>query len=180
MISFQILGHPIHAFSRWWPQTSNLIHIISEIHTKNKSSCQIEVIPFIHSQDNGNQNQNLTRAHFTINFPIVIKIWRKFGFSVKPLQLSGHVQNFVAISLIQLGFEQRVISIKFELQWENCRWNYPHFHLLSWVSSMRWQDKKHTCKNLDMGRFYKSHLISSDIRDKQITYEYDSTHAWLI
>ena len=64
----------------------------------------------------------LPRAHFTNNFPLKIQIWWKFSFNVIPLytvtlphnfahgmniQLSCHVQNFIAITLLQLGWERK-------------------------------------------------------------------------
>ena len=40
-------------------------------------------------------------------------------------QLSCHVQNFIAITPLQLGWQQNRISIKFELRWKNRWWNGP-------------------------------------------------------
>ena len=69
------------------------------------------------------------RAHFMNNFSIVIQIQWKINFSVTSLygtislqifahvttaQLSCHVQNFIAIILLQLGWQQNEISIEFE------------------------------------------------------------------
>ena len=87
-------------------------------------------------------------THFTNNFSITIQIqWKIYSARIQLLviisqqnlahattaQLSCHVPNFVAITLLVLGWEQNEISITFELWWKNCEWNGPqlpyHFHL---------------------------------------------------
>ena len=79
-------------------------------------------------------------VHFMNDFSITMQIRWKFGFSVIPLygiilllnfayastaQLTCHVQNFMVITSIYLGWEQNEISIKFELQWKIHLWNGP-------------------------------------------------------
>ena len=88
------------------------------------------------------------------NFSIVIRIWWKIGFSVTPLwgtisqhnfahataaQLLCYVQNFIVITLIQLGWEQNEISIQFKLRWENRSWNGPQINVRGRRCSMRFQ-----------------------------------------
>ena len=58
----------------------------------------------------------------------------EIGFSVTPLygmillqnlahgttaQLSYHVQNFIAIAILQLGWEDNEIPVELELRWKN-------------------------------------------------------------
>ena len=74
-------------------------------------------------------------THFTNNFSITIQIrWKIYSALIQLLviisqqnlahatkaQLSCHVPNFVAITLLVLGWEQNEISITFELWWKNC------------------------------------------------------------
>ena len=74
-------------------------------------------------------------AHFTNDFSITIQIRSKIHLALIQLQLiisqqnlahattaqlSCHVPNFVAITLLVLGWEQNEISITFELWWKNC------------------------------------------------------------
>ena len=74
-------------------------------------------------------------AHFTNNFSITIQMWWKFHLTLIQLlmitsqqnlahattaQLSWHVPNIVAITLLVFGWEQNKISITFELWWKNC------------------------------------------------------------
>ena len=74
-------------------------------------------------------------THFTNDFSITIQIWWKFHLALIQLlviisqqnlahattaQLSCHVPNIVAITLLVLGWEQNEISITFELWWKNC------------------------------------------------------------
>ena len=40
-------------------------------------------------------------------------------------QLSYHVQILIAITYIQIRWEQNEFSIEFELRWKNCSWNGP-------------------------------------------------------
>ena len=56
-----------------------------------------------------------------VNYHIVIK----FCTCHDSRELSWHVQNFMAITSLKLGWEQNDISIKFELRWKNCSWNGP-------------------------------------------------------
>ena len=73
----------------------------------------------------------VSRVHFTKDFSIVIQIWWKIDFSVIPLQcilslqnfvhaptaqMLCHVQHFVTIAILQLGWKQNEISIKVELR----------------------------------------------------------------
>ena len=79
-------------------------------------------------------------SHFTNDFSITIQIRWKIHLALIQLQLiisqqnlahattaqlSCHVPNFVAITLLVLGWEQNEISITFELWWKNCYWNGP-------------------------------------------------------
>ena len=74
-------------------------------------------------------------THFTNDFSITIQIRSKIHLALIQLQLiisqqnlahattaqlSCHVPNFVAITLLVLGWEQNEISITFELWWKNC------------------------------------------------------------
>ena len=74
-------------------------------------------------------------THFTNNFSITSQIrWKIYSALIQLLviisqqnlahattaQLSCHVPNFVAITLLVLGWEQNEISITFELWWKNC------------------------------------------------------------
>ena len=74
-------------------------------------------------------------AHFTNDFSITIQIRWKFHLALIQLlmtisqqnlahattaQLSCHVPNIVAITLLVFGWEQNEISITFELWWKNC------------------------------------------------------------
>ena len=43
-------------------------------------------------------------------------------------KLSGHVQNFIAITSLQCVWERNQISIEFDLQWKIRLWNGPLFH----------------------------------------------------
>ena len=67
-------------------------------------------------------------------------IWMENCFSVTPVwdtislqnsahattaQLPCHVRNFIAITLIHLGWEKNDISIEFELRWKHLSWNGP-------------------------------------------------------
>ena len=73
-------------------------------------------------------------AHFTNDFLPAIQIRWKLRLAVIPLlaiksqqifahattaQLSCHVQNFVAITLLESTWEWNEISIEFELRWKN-------------------------------------------------------------
>ena len=77
----------------------------------------------------------LISARFTNEFLLAIQIRSKFRLAVIPLldprspqsfahattaQLSCHVQNFVAITLLESMWEWNEISIEFELRWKNC------------------------------------------------------------
>ena len=81
-------------------------------------------------------------AHFTDDFSITIQIRWKFQLAVIQLlviisqqkqnfahattgQLSGHVQNFLAITSFEFGWEQNEISLTFELWWKKYQWNGP-------------------------------------------------------
>ena len=72
-------------------------------------------------------------ARFTNNFLPAIQIRWKFRLAVIPLlairlqqifahattaQLSGHVQNFVAITVLESRWKWNEISIKFESRWK--------------------------------------------------------------
>ena len=74
-------------------------------------------------------------THFTNDFSITIQMWWKFHLALIQLlmitsqqnlahattaQLSCHVPNIVAITLLVFGWEQNEISITFELWWKNC------------------------------------------------------------
>ena len=74
-------------------------------------------------------------THFTNDFSITIQIRWKFHLALIQLlmtisqqnlahattaQLSCHVPNIVAITLLVFGWEQNEISITFELWWKNC------------------------------------------------------------
>ena len=65
-------------------------------------------------------------ARFTNVFLPAIQIRWKLRLVITPLpairsqQLSCHVQNFVAIIVLELRWEWNEISIKFELRWKNC------------------------------------------------------------
>ena len=74
-------------------------------------------------------------AHFTNDFSITIQIRWKFHLALIQLlmtisqqnlahamtaQLSCHVPNIVAITILLFGWEQIEISITFELWWKNC------------------------------------------------------------
>ena len=87
----------------------------------------------IHS--NGRQGPG---ARFTNDFLPAIQIRWKFRLAVIPLlairsqqifahtttaQLSCHVQNFVAITVLESRWERNVISIEFELRWKKRQWN---------------------------------------------------------
>ena len=82
--------------------------------------------------------QNWSGAHFTNDFSITIQIRWKFHLALIQVlmtisqqnlahattaQLSCHVPNFVAITLLVSEWEQNEISITFELWWKNCQWN---------------------------------------------------------
>ena len=97
-------------------------------------------VSFLHNTLNRPGHSLLVRVHFTNNFSTVIQIRWKIGFSVTPLlgiislqnfahattaTMSCHEQNFIAITLPQLGWLQKEIPIKFELQWKNCSWMGP-------------------------------------------------------
>ena len=73
-------------------------------------------------------------ARFTNDFLPAIQIWWKLRLAVIPLlairsqqivahattaQLSWHVQNFVAITVLELRWEWNEISMEFELRWIN-------------------------------------------------------------
>ena len=94
----------------------------------------------------------LTWSTFHNDFSFVIKIRREIVFSVTPLkeiislqnfahamtaQLSCHVQNFIVITWLQLGWEQNEISIGFELWWKNrsrneLQYQAFRFHISLW------------------------------------------------
>ena len=74
-------------------------------------------------------------THFTNDFSITIQIRWKFHLALIQVlviisqqnlahattaQLSCHVPNIVAITLLVFGWEQNEISITFELWWKNC------------------------------------------------------------
>ena len=74
-------------------------------------------------------------THFTNDFSITIQMWWKFHLALIQLlmiisqqhlahattaQLSCHVPNIVAITLLVFGWEQNEISITFEMWWKNC------------------------------------------------------------
>ena len=74
-------------------------------------------------------------THFTNDFSITIQIRWKFHLALIQLlviisrqnlahdttaQLSYHVPNIVAITILLFGWEQNEISITFELWWKNC------------------------------------------------------------
>ena len=83
------------------------------------------------------RNISASWARFTNNFSIVIQIRWKIDLSVTSAwcsislnfahattaQLSCHVQNFIAITLLYRRWQQNEISIEFELRWENRSWN---------------------------------------------------------
>ena len=68
-------------------------------------------------------------ARFTNDFLPTIQIWWKLHLAVIPLpaiksqqifaHASCHVQNFVAITVLESRWERNVISIEFELRWKN-------------------------------------------------------------
>ena len=77
----------------------------------------------------------VTGTHFTNDFSITIQIRWKFHLALIQLlviisrqnlahattaQLSCHVPNIVAITILLFGWEQNEISITFELWWKNC------------------------------------------------------------
>ena len=79
-----------------------------------------------------------TRARFTNGFLPAIQIRWKLRLAVIPLlairsrqtfahattaQLSCHVQNFVAITVLESMWEWNTISIEFELRWKKRYWN---------------------------------------------------------
>ena len=98
-------------------------------------------------------------AYFSNDFCIIFHQirWNIAGFSVTQLQgmislqkfaqdtteqLSCHMQNFIAITSLQLGWEQNEISIDFKLWWQNLSWNGPLVYVLhgfhgSWHVIMR-------------------------------------------
>ena len=49
-------------------------------------------------------------------------------------QLSWHLQNFIAITSLHLGWKQKELSVKFELWWKNRSWNEP----LTSIKRTRW------------------------------------------
>ena len=62
------------------------------------------------------------------NYIIGYHIATKFAYDMIA-QLSCHVQNFVAITWLQLGWEKNEFSIEFEfeLRWKTYLWNGPHW-----------------------------------------------------
>ena len=58
-------------------------------------------------------------------------------------KLSWHMQIFIAITSIKLGWEQNEISIKFQLWWRSRSWNWPDWEQLQYPSS-------HVAKTLDV------------------------------
>ena len=98
------------------------------------------------------------RAHVMNDFSIIIEIRWKIGLSATPLlgiislqnfahvttgKLSCHVQNFIVIIYIKLGWAQNEISIEFELRWKSCLWNGPladnmSIHHTHSVSTLVW------------------------------------------
>ena len=79
-------------------------------------------------------------ARFTNGFLPAIQIRLKLSLTIIPLlaiisqqisahattaQLSCHVQNFVAITVLESRREWNEISIEFELRWQNRKWNGP-------------------------------------------------------
>ena len=77
----------------------------------------------------------LPGTHFTNDFSITIQIRWKFHLALIQLlviisrqnlahattaQLSCHVPNIVAITILLFGWEKNEISISFELWWKNC------------------------------------------------------------
>ena len=89
----------------------------------------------IASSDHTKRSYLKSGTHFTNNFSITIQIRWKFHLALITLlviisqrnlahattaQLSCHVPNIVAITVLVFGWEQNEISITFELWWKNC------------------------------------------------------------
>ena len=85
----------------------------------------LPLVPHIYISESG--------THFTNDFSITIQMWWKFHLALIQLlmitsqqnlahattaQLSCHVPNIVAITLLVFGWEQNEISITFELWWK--------------------------------------------------------------
>ena len=109
----------------WWPDTTRCQGIgwYSDAHCSSLQTLTKRII-----------NTLRPGTHFTNEFSITIQIRWKFHLALTQLlviisrqnlahdttaQLSCHVPNIVAITLLVFGWEQNKISITFELWWKN-------------------------------------------------------------
>ena len=98
----------------------------------------ISIVSLVHDQDVLIWPYGKPGACFTKDFLPTFQIWWKLCLAVIPLlanrpqqifahvttaQLSCHVQNFAAVTVLESRWEWNEISIEFELRWKNREWN---------------------------------------------------------
>ena len=70
---------------------------------------------------------DVNNTHPSMINPLSISL-QTFGHAMTA-QLSCHVQNFIVITSLQLGWGQNEFSIEFELWWKNISWNGPQDYI---------------------------------------------------
>ena len=72
------------------------------------------------------------KIRIVVNWLLAIRLLQNSAHATTA-QLLWHVQNFVATTFSEFGWEPQEISIKFGLLWNNRQWNAPVLHYLRGV-----------------------------------------------